>query len=353
MNETAAYRQAVAVLREALGTLEARPDTKLIQESRDEVLKRFQPVFSCDHVREISEQDLRAFLLFENNRHWSGLHRHSNRICADMQLLRDTLARLLDEDEPIEERFDHAVTTVPGMGKAVVTAILLVAHPDKYGAWNSTAEAGLKAADLWPRFERGESMGKRYVKINDILNKLAQDIDVDLWTLDTLWWAVAAGAAVPEGQTEEGAISPGAGEAQAFGLERHLQEFMRDNWDRMPLGKEWGLYTEPGDPEAGYEYPCGVGRIDLLAKHRTKPEWLIVELKRGQTSDSTVGQVLRYIGWIRKHLAEPGETVRGLVIAREADPGLMYALETVPDVDLQLYEVDFRLTQASHTRGSC
>ncbi len=95
-----------------------------------------------------------------------------------------------------------------------------------------------------------------------------------------------------------------------FSLERHLHEFLRDNWSHTSLGREWQLYDEEGkEAEAGYQYPCGVGYIDLLAEHKDKPEWLVVELKRGQTSDSTVGQVLRYMGWVETYLAEPGETV--------------------------------------------
>jgi len=47
---------------------------------------------------------------------------------------------------------------------------------------------------------------------------------------------------------------------------------------------------------------------------RTVPRWLVVEHKRNQTSDQTVGQLLRYIGWVKRHLAEDGD-----VVAR-ADP---------------------------------
>lgn len=130
---------------------------------------------------------------------------------------------------------------------------------------------------------------------------------------------------------------------QRFGLERHLHEFLRDNWNKIELSREWALYKEPGDDEAGYEYPCDVGRIDLLAKHRKKPRWLVVELKRNQTSDQTVGQLLRYIGWVKQHLAEDGDEVHGLIICREADNALHYALTTVQNVELRLYEVEFHL----------
>lgn len=50
-------------------------------------------------------------------------------------------------------------------------------------------------------------------------------------------------------------------------------------------------------------------------------------------------------GWVKKDLAQAGERVEGLVIAREADESIEYALSAVPDVRLQLYEVEFRLNE--------
>ena len=132
-------------------------------------------------------------------------------------------------------------------------------------------------------------------------------------------------------------------EGTAFGLERHLHDFLRDNWDRMELGRDWTLELEPGEFELGYEYPTGVGRIDLLAKSRVGNDLLVIELKRAQSSDETVGQILRYIGWVRRHVLEEGGTVQGLVIAGSADQRLMYALEETPDVEFMRYRVDFQL----------
>lgn len=49
------------------------------------------------------------------------------------------------------------------------------------------------------------------------------------------------------------------------------------------------------------------------------------------------------MGWVKEHLAEGEDTVQGLVIAHEADESIRYALAAVPNVELQLYEVEFRL----------
>ncbi|HOO50255.1 MAG TPA: endonuclease NucS [Alphaproteobacteria bacterium] len=340
------YDQAVEKVRGELVKLETVPVLKEIAEFRDDVLARFQPIFSEGHLSELTEQEFRAFLLFENNHHWP-LHRSGSKTCADMSILRSSLTYLLSEEQPVDDRFNRAVNRVPGMGKAIVTAILQVAYPEKYGVWNNTSEGGLKALNLWPRFERGESMGGRYIKINQIFSRLADDLQIDLWSLDALWWNFQIHPPNEEPKSENvgerEVTSSRIIEAQGFGLERHLHEFLRDNWSKTSLGREWNLYSEPGDEVAGFEYPCGVGRIDLLARHKDKARWLVVELKRDQASDSTVGQILRYIGWVKAHLAEPGEEINGLVIARQADDALRYALSTLPNIDLQLYAVDFRL----------
>ena len=70
---------------------------------------------------------------------------------------------------------------------------------------------------------------------------------------------------------------------------------------------------------------------------------LVVELKRDQSSDSTVGQTLRYMGFVREHVAGKGDTVEGMIIAHSGDERVRYALEMIPAVSLMLYEVDFRL----------
>jgi len=132
-----------------------------------------------------------------------------------------------------------------------------------------------------------------------------------------------------------------------FGLERHLHDFLADNWEKTELGKEWALYEEGGDIKGyGYEMITAVGRIDLLAHNEETPgkrRWLVIELKRGCTSDEALGQVQRYMGWVKEKVADEGETVEGMLIGREEDNQLRYALKVAPDVTFRRYEIDFRL----------
>jgi RecB family endonuclease NucS len=132
-----------------------------------------------------------------------------------------------------------------------------------------------------------------------------------------------------------------------FGLERHLHFFLRENWHLTELGRDWSLVEDDeGNVDgAGSERITPIGRIDLLAKHRTEPRWLVVELKRWQADDQTVAQLLRYMGWVKTDLATVDEQVEGLIIASEETNRLQYALKPVPSASFMRYEVDFRLVR--------
>lgn len=334
-------------LRAAKAAMVEQGAIKDILEAKDEVLARYSPAFQPGRIEIIEEDVLRSFLYIENNRHWSGLNRQVNRVCADMMATRAALGSLVDETRPIASRM-QPITDIKGMGKGIITAILHVAYPDKYGVWNNTSSDGLTELGLFPLPVRGASFGERYAAVNEVLVGLAKALDVDLWTLDTIWWYLSA----DEGERDDGhspelplEISAATLSAKTarFALERHLHDYMFDNWEMLDLAGEWGVYTRDGEPEAGYEFRTPIGRIDLLARHKGEPRWLVVELKRDKSSDAVVGQVLRYMGWIRRHLAEEGETVEGLIVATEGDPQLHYALDAVPSISFKSFEVEFRL----------
>lgn len=335
---------ALGRLRAAKAAMQKDAGMRQILESRDSVVDRYGPQFQPGQIEQIDEKVLRSFLLIENNKHWSGLFRQSNRICSDMAATRAALGALVDESRPIEQR-TKAATDIKGLGKGIITAILIVAYPNKYGVWNNTSESGLIELELLPEWPRGASFGVRYAAINAVLNELAKELEVDLWTLDTIWWYLWEGDEDGDGAEEASPVTEvrTAQVAARFAIERHLHDYLFDNWSQLDLSGDWELYARDGEPEAGYEFPTPVGRIDLLARHRREPRWLVVELKRDKSSDAVVGQILRYIGWISAHHAQPGETVEGLVIAARGEDKLHYALSAVPCVSFKSYEVEFRL----------
>ena len=252
-----AIKNSVHEIRPVLNSLLTSPDEEMdyVLSARDEVISRYQPIFSHERISGISEEDFRSFLMYSNNRHWRGLQRLGGYISEDMDLLRQALTILVDEDKPLQERLDQLLPSsgamVPRLGRAIITAILLVVYPDKYGVWNNISEGGLRSIGIFPKFERGSSFGERYIEVNDILVTLAEELQTDLWTLDAVWWRVTVAQEErktrPEDEEDTVTILPSEEWDKQFGLERYLQEFIRDNWEKIPDFKDWVLYEEDGD----------------------------------------------------------------------------------------------------------
>jgi len=130
----------------------------------------------------------------------------------------------------------------------------------------------------------------------------------------------------------------------AFALEKHLEDFLVKNWSQTELGMGYDIYEEDGDL-AGQQYPTDTGPIDVLAISKDKKSLLVVELKKGRASDAVVGQILRYMGFVQEELAEPEQSVRGLIIALDDDQRIRRALAITPSIDFYRYQVRFSLVK--------
>lgn len=132
-----------------------------------------------------------------------------------------------------------------------------------------------------------------------------------------------------------------------FALEKYLEEFIWDNWDKIDFGEKLKKFVD-GDGNEGKQYYAqgesgnDAGYIDLLAKD-AHGGFVVFELKKGRKNDEVVGQVLRYIGWVRNNLATNGERVRGIIVVGKKDHKLELAVGEVSDkVSLWLYKMNFR-----------
>jgi len=146
---------------------------------------------------------------------------------------------------------------------------------------------------------------------------------------------------IPQPVGEDGIkISQDVSEAE-FAMENHLEDFLVKNWEHTELGRKYELIEEGGDL-VSQQYRTDVGIIDLLVRDKETKQYVVIELKKGQTSDATVGQVARYMGWVRRERAN-GQDVKGIIIARSNDPKIQYALQEMRNVELFVYKVDFVL----------
>jgi restriction system protein len=130
----------------------------------------------------------------------------------------------------------------------------------------------------------------------------------------------------------------------AFAMEKHLEAFLVANWGKTILSREFSIYEEDGEP-VGQQYATDAGPIDVLAISKDKKRLLVVELKRGRASDVVVGQVLRYMGFVKEQIAESDQVVEGAIIALEDDQKMRWALMSVPSITFYRYEVSFTLVK--------
>ncbi len=130
----------------------------------------------------------------------------------------------------------------------------------------------------------------------------------------------------------------------AFAMEKHLESFLVANWDQTVLSKDYSIYEEDGEP-VGQQYATDAGPIDVLAISKNKKRLLVVELKRGRATDVVVGQVLRYMGFIKEQVAEADQTVEGAIIALEDDQKMRWALLSVPSISFYRYQISFKLVK--------
>jgi Endonuclease NucS C-terminal domain len=130
----------------------------------------------------------------------------------------------------------------------------------------------------------------------------------------------------------------------AFVLEKYLEDFIVSNFHTI-FKDEMTIY-DGSEGNGGQQYKTDVGQIDILAVERKSNSFVIIELKKGRPSDQVIGQILRYMGWVKRNLCHDGQAVKGLVICRDPDPKLSYALEMTNDIRVLYYTVSFKLAEA-------
>lgn len=128
-----------------------------------------------------------------------------------------------------------------------------------------------------------------------------------------------------------------------FALEKHLEDFLVENWNSTMFGKKYNIY---GDEEKqGQQFPTDTGPMDILAISKDEKEFLVIELKKGRASDSVVGQIQRYMGFVKEQMAD-NQKVKGAIIALENDLCIRRALSVTSDIKFYRYKIKFDLEES-------
>ena len=72
-------------------------------------------------------------------------------------------------------------------------------------------------------------------------------------------------------------------------------------------------------------------------------DYVVIELKVSRGYDRVVGQLLRYMAWIKRNQADDGQNVRGIVVARQISEDLLLACSELDSVDLYEYQLSVSL----------
>ena len=144
-----------------------------------------------------------------------------------------------------------------------------------------------------------------------------------------------------EAGAEEDEVSEALPGSSQFALEKDLQRYLAENLGCI----EAGLTLFEDEDIKGLEYPAGGGRrIDILAIDKNGG-FVVLELKVEKGYDRVVGQLLRYMNWVRKELAETGQSVRGIIVCRTMSDDLRLACASIRDVELFEYQLSVTVTK--------
>jgi hypothetical protein len=135
-------------------------------------------------------------------------------------------------------------------------------------------------------------------------------------------------------------VSGGDGDAMGdftLAFEKYLEDLLVARWDSL----SW----TPPMQYLGRQVQCGdLGPIDTLARERAAGDLVVIELKRDRSDDVVVGQLSRYMGWIKEHRATPfGVSVRDIIVVHEVTPKLRAAAMAHDSVQLYTYELAIAL----------
>lgn len=149
----------------------------------------------------------------------------------------------------------------------------------------------------------------------------------------------------PERRPERKAARPAAPPASAAGggtaiRPADVRRMLVDQPGLIEDGLE--VYSE-GDELVGVRFSTAVGEIDLLARDDAGG-WVVVCIPDAEQGKDIVSDLLQRMGWVRRHLGQSGEEVRGIVLLEALPDDLGYAAAAVSDsVEFKLYQMALTL----------
>ncbi len=112
-------------------------------------------------------------------------------------------------------------------------------------------------------------------------------------------------------------------------LERNLEDIIEQNIQKL----------DPHLKIIARQKVTDVGRLDLLCSNA---DYVVIELKKSKAGSSIIDQISRYMGWVKRHIAEKeGKGVRGIIVVGKKDTYLEYAAAANPLIEVKVFNVTF------------
>jgi len=306
--------------KEALETIESIFENEGFEKGKDISPELFDEIFR--QMRRLIWNRSLTHNLYEEN----GLDNFNSR-----------LRKLLLSPEPLATRVDQFLK-LHYVGILTVSQFLCAYSPTKYPelSGQTVGVLGLDSTQMETAYKQAldeysitniesyRSDTLQYLRDSVIFREIKSLLNIETYTrVNNMLWLVITQESAEELPTPISSVS----------LEKDLQDYLAKN----PAVLEKGLKLVEG----GKNYHTkGAGNIDVLCRDKSGT-YVVIETKKGRASDEVVGQLLRYIGGLKKG----GKKARGIIVVNEPDDRLDFAIEAVNNfVKLKYYKVEFQVT---------
>jgi hypothetical protein len=271
----------------------------------------------------------------------------------DFDRIKEVLIKILSAEESIQQFYTsegdltifskdivNDIDNLKGVGRVFIGKILSIYFPSIFLRVFRHQDNFLK--EIYSDYEPETFGVELYLRNNylllDLKNKyssnLSNDEFVDL--LYKIFEIEPTGKPKPTGDEEE---------AQIEALEvQHYQSLIHRNFERLFQRKLRYYDKERQDEKNGHFDTQEVGVMDFLTLDQNE-DLVVIELKRKST-DETLGQTLRYMGWVNKNLCKKNQKVKGIIIAETKDNKLEYALTVTPTVTFRKMTINVEIEEA-------
>jgi hypothetical protein len=111
-----------------------------------------------------------------------------------------------------------------------------------------------------------------------------------------------------------------------------IRRWIHDCPDRLEEGLS--IYTDSSADPVGVDFSTDVGVVDLLARDDAGGLVLVLVPAPASQGDvvegkDLVAEALERVGWVRKHVAEPAQEVRAIVLLDQIPEDISYAAAAV------------------------